>query len=61
MLGNMMGNTIKKLHMITMLLLSQRPSFLGVVVGNYKMSEDDPDEVNSKSTQTKASGNVGRL
>ena len=49
----MMGNTIKKLHMITMLLLSQRPSFLGVVVGNYKMSEDDPDEVNSTSTQTK--------
>ena len=29
---------------------SARPSLLGVVVGNYKMYEDDPDEVNSIST-----------
>ena len=28
---------------------SLRPSLVGVVVGNYKMGEDDPDEVKSIS------------
>ena len=43
------GNSIfrEKQHNITCQLPSLPPSLVGVVVGNYKMGEDDPDEVKS--------------